>query len=562
MKKAQVLSALALAFALGVATPLASVANAFEVTNDQNGSAAGTATCEELNKAIASVQKDANYQWYVDLKDANDKYDNGTYHDIKRGGAFSDYFGVNMKSISGSLATANPNATAKFNAALAAVQTAMQIKDENNVVIPVNSIAYVDNALQQVNNLPYANEFVALYTAINDPAHTGLTEAVVNFRANVPGGQALPEDPNTLATITTASVNAIYGSGVIEWYADIADEVKNRLTPDYNEAVASKAAYEALLNQEGVIKAEDKAYVESYDKDTNPTVVMDLKYIASNANGKIAINSNWWANYSFITAMAPCDETTLESTNFDNLWTIATNYKKATDQTSVNTKDIAEALIGGATTPARVNQISSADGLIRIDAIEGDFAKGTVIRYDITDATLEGESYKNVKEQIILDIWLEDADGNEIEIKDQRIKVTVNRALLGDVDTATAVVYYVVPGNDIDDQYTEIADIESLPAHGNENEVVFETTHFSLYAFVNYGSEDDNKKPVEVKPVEDDKKNEGLNKGLEVKAPNTGATANTSATTTKATTSVAAVVVAAVAAILAAFGIARKANRK
>lgn len=561
MKKAQVLSALALAFALGVATPLASVANAFEVTNDQNGSAAGTATCEELNKAIASVQKDANYQWYVDLKDANDKYNDGTYRDIANGGAFNYYFQTaqmpNVKS--GSLNTANANAAEKFQNALNAVAAGVQLKDENGATVNVNSIAYARNALEQVKNLPYAAEFIALNNALNGSGD--LATAVNTFRANVPGGDLLESDPNEYHTIDVAAVEAIYGTGILGWYNSVNYQT-SALDAAYEKATAGKAAYEALLNQAGVLSESGAAEVESVDKDTNPTVVMNLQYVTANNNGEIAINSNWYANYDKITGMAPCDETTLESTNFDNLWTIATNYKKATDQTSVNTKDIAEALIGGATTPARVNQISSADGLIRIDAIEGDFAKGTVIRYDITDATLEGESYKNVKEQIILDIWLEDADGNEIEIKDQRIKVTVNRALLGDVDTATAVVYYVVPGNDIDDQYTEIADIESLPAHGNENEVVFETTHFSLYAFVNYGSEDDNKKPVEVKPVEDDKKNEGLNKGLEVKAPNTGATANTSATTTKATTSVAAVVVAAVAAILAAFGIARKANRK
>ncbi len=562
MKKAQVLSAIALAFALGVATPLASVANAFEVTNDQNGSAAGTATCDELNKAIASVQKDANYQWYVDLKTANDKYNDGTYRDITNGGSFNYYFQTaQMPDVqSDGLNTANANAAEKFQNALNKIAASIQLKDENGAAVNVNSIAYARNALAQVKNLPYAVEFVALNNALN--GRGDLTAAVDSFRANVPGGDLLESDPNEYHTINVAAVEAIYGAGILSWYNSVNYQT-NELSAAYDKAIAGKAAYEALLNQDGVLSESGAAYVELSDKDTNPTVVANLQYATANNHGEIAINSNWWANYSFITGtLTPCDETTPESTNFGNLWTIATNYKKATDQTSVNTKDIAEALIGGATTPARVNQISSVDGLIRIDAIEGDFAEGTVIRYDITDATLEGESYKNVKEQIILDIWLEDADGNEIEIKDQRIKVTVNRALLGDVDAATAVVYYVVPGNDIDDQYTEIADIESLPAHGNENEVVFETTHFSLYAFVNYGSEDDNKKPVEVKPVEDDKKNEGLNKGLEVKAPNTGATANTSATTTKATTSVAAVVVAAVAAILAAFGIARKANRK
>lgn len=438
------------------------------------------------------------------------------------------------------------------------------LKDENGASVNPDSIAFARNALAEVANIPYMTEFVELKKAIADPAHANLTTAVDNFRANVPGGDLLPSNPNTYVNdyVTNDAITTVYGAGVMAWYGSVNYQT-GLLSEAYEKAVAGKAAYEALLNREGVLTESGATYVEGVDKDTNPTVVMNLQYATANNHGEIAINGNWWTNYNYIeNTMTPCDENTAESDNFDELWKIASTYKAATDQTSVNTKDIAEALIGGATTPARVNQISSADGLIRIDAIEGDFAEGTVIRYEVTGATLDGETYKNVKEQIILDIWLEDAQGNEIEIKDQRIKVTVSRALLGDVDAATAVVYYVVPGNDIDDQHTEIADIESLPAYGNENEVVFETTHFSLYAFVNYGSEDDNKKPVEVKPVEDDKKNEGLNKGLEVKAPNTGATANTSATTTKATTSVAAVVVAAVAAILAAFGIARKANRK
>ena len=83
MKKAQILSAIALAFALGVVAPVAG-ANAVDprtatVTGPEDKK--DTATVAEVNNVIKSIKAQPEYQAYAALQDAN--ADNAAYSPVR-----------------------------------------------------------------------------------------------------------------------------------------------------------------------------------------------------------------------------------------------------------------------------------------------------------------------------------------------------------------------------------------------------------------------------------------------------------------------------------------------
>ncbi len=84
MKKAQILSALALAFALGVVAPVSGVINSASVS--AYNTEKDTATFADTTNAIAFVENDATYKAYVQIQDAlqayNTGWNNGTIADI------------------------------------------------------------------------------------------------------------------------------------------------------------------------------------------------------------------------------------------------------------------------------------------------------------------------------------------------------------------------------------------------------------------------------------------------------------------------------------------------
>ena len=127
MKKAQILSTIALAFALGVVAPVAGIIDATSVSaySDEDG----TATLSDVNNSIAFVENDATYKAYLKLQAANTAYTagiaNGTISDLTSTDwsdilteiqSANPVFGYNTAAISKSITDANKNSDKVKNA--------------------------------------------------------------------------------------------------------------------------------------------------------------------------------------------------------------------------------------------------------------------------------------------------------------------------------------------------------------------------------------------------------------------------------------------------------------
>ncbi len=345
MKKSQALAALALAFALGVVAPIAS-ASAFEVKTQNNSTdtATGKATCKELNTAIAAIKNDTNYSTIKAISEANEKFGNGEYADIK----VNSFNG--LKTLVGAYASAFFTDTEVYNAVVSNAANATPLTNAN--IEETQSLLNV-----AVNSDTYYAYFVNLIDAIEDTTsnkYNKLYTAVQEFKANVPATTHtnLPAfNPNTLLKdyANVSVINNAYGSGVAKYYQDIKGAVKT-VQDQLDKAVAGKDAYVKILSQSGLLTTapavkNGASLFANYNKDTNATVVRNLHDLANQANGYLTINSNWYDLYNTIEKLTACTDRSDEWTNFNTLWSLARTYKAAVNRTSTNTKTIAEELI-------------------------------------------------------------------------------------------------------------------------------------------------------------------------------------------------------------------------
>ncbi len=134
MKKSQILAALALAFALGVVAPVASVVNTASVSaySDETG----TATLSDVNNSIAFVENNATYKAFVKILAANSAYvagkANHTIADLAGDGTYA----TDAASIYNLLNT--NKATFGYNVAALAADVAKTANYKSQIEIYVN----------------------------------------------------------------------------------------------------------------------------------------------------------------------------------------------------------------------------------------------------------------------------------------------------------------------------------------------------------------------------------------------------------------------------------------
>lgn len=373
MKKSQVVATLAAASVMGVVAPLATTANALTVNYDQNGAASGEAECWELNKVKENIAKDSQYQWFVSRDAIVAKYGNianpgKEYTDITSGAQYLNAFNtLPATALTGQEAV-------NFNAAINGLKDSVYAVHTNGTPVTtddinVNSIKFVKDAGALIENNSYRVAFGNLIKALD--SGDGVIAAINSFRASgMPQAMAMTgalkadgsafsatdlNNPNEFANIyTAANLDLVYGTNTVSFFRGLNNAL-DTLKPELAAAEAGKAAFESLLNVSGVLSA-TPAGTSAYDtyvaqdKDTNPTVVYNLKTLAITPANFTTEMQAWDGLYTDLTTNAAnftCTDNSVKTDIFDDIWDLASQYKAGEGRTSENTEVVARGLIGG-----------------------------------------------------------------------------------------------------------------------------------------------------------------------------------------------------------------------
>lgn len=373
MKKSQVVATLAAASVMGVVAPLATTANALTVNYDQNGAASGEAECWELNKVKENIAKDSQYQWFVSRDAIVAKYGNianpgKEYTDITSGAQYLNAFNtLPATALTGQEAV-------NFNATINGLKDSVYAVHTNGTPattddINVNSIKFVKDAGALIENNSYRVAFGNLIKALD--SGDGVIAAINSFRASgIPQAMAMTgalkadgsafsatdlNNPNEFANIyTAANLDLVYGTNTVSFFRGLNNAL-DTLKPELAVAEAGKAAFESLLNVSGVLSA-TPAGTSAYDtyvaqdKDTNPTVVYNLKTLAITPANFTTEMQAWDGLYTDLTTNAAnftCTDNSVKTDIFDDIWDLAGQYKAGEGRTSENTEVVARGLIGG-----------------------------------------------------------------------------------------------------------------------------------------------------------------------------------------------------------------------
>ncbi len=430
MKKAQILSAIALAFALGVVAPVAGV-----VTNSASAvsvdAPATTATKAELEAAIKKATESTPYTNYNVLVEAA-KADQTTYKDMNQTALLStlngaivavndEYTGDAVKTtLDDALAVAVATKTPTEYRAFEALQAAVENKTNPSSFDALKSLVEAAGLTVTLTaEEEAAKDAGALLTAIeaNDEydAYTDLIGAVKTV--------------NDAKTNQTKNVNALKAA-LTFWGYQSADVI--------NSAAGTKLAADGATGPVAALVA--------------------LAGPALNATSKAEMKTNYEALARAINVTPGNDETT----NGTNLVALQKAYKKATGTdlgTTTPTPD----------TPATTTTISSENGLA---TITGKFEAG---KYSL-DAAVYKEAIAALKDfkYGAYDINLKDAKGNVVNPEGT---VTVTIKAPEGIDGTKARVYHVNDEGKLDL-------VKDSKYDKDAKTFTFTTNHFSIYAVV------------------------------------------------------------------------------
>lgn len=362
MKKSQVMATLAAASAMGIVAPLASTVSALTITNNQIGSAAGEASCTELTTAIDYLDGQAGYHWFENLNSANDKYNAGDYKDIVNG---ANLYINGIEAYTGITFGSTNQYEIDFEKSVKSIASNVVLTDANGVAINQNSIAAVRSMLHAVQS----NQFFKAFKPIIDDLNSGAdattlashVDALKN-RSGLPGATNLAYNQNSILAdyAAGAAIDTVYGAGAYAYFSTLNNLV-NTVSPEYDAAVAGKAAYADLLDAsiegESVLDATNRGVFTAKNVDTNETVVTNLHNLANRASAYAPKTTAWKAIYDGIktyttdasgNTIAPCTDNTPVATNFGKVWTLASDYKNATGSSEA-IEDVAKTLVGETT---------------------------------------------------------------------------------------------------------------------------------------------------------------------------------------------------------------------
>ena len=303
MKKAQILSAIALAFALGVVAPVAG-ANALVIAdNTVTPNVEGTATRTDLNNAVAAVEGNTTYKNMLAVIDAAAKVKDGDYADV--------------------------------TTEVTAVTTALKNNTPAGVTMGESELAKPTN--QQIIDAAKTTTDYSIYasvkTAIANNDLTTLKSTLVNDYNKIKGVTAVD-----VSTITDASkydatklTNWSYYNALIE----AVNEAQEAVDAEKAGLDALKAALPKVLNVDG------KDALKALEEAGNVTVA-GLAALATDDN--IDGYTKWEAVKTAVDNAEP-NNSGETNPNYTKLMAIATAYKAATNNLTDTAEQVAANLV-------------------------------------------------------------------------------------------------------------------------------------------------------------------------------------------------------------------------
>ncbi len=472
MKKSQILAAIALAFALGVVAPVATISNSASVSALSFEAGKETATGTDIANAVKAVKANPNYTKAMALVDAYTEYTAGI--------------------------AATPKKYEEFNASKAkAVITNMEYIVEDYSVdditsSTVNADITIEDA-QAIINDAKANEvyttLAAVATAAEGDDKQALIDAVEAYyaAANTPEADRYNFSADVTTYPTFASVKAAIDNDATAPatakkinYADASD-----VTTAIEAAQANIDAYNAgfallnpLASDQSILTAAGKTAYEGAQTPANAKQgVYTLSTLASLINTDSNFDDGFKPNeWSAVEAqiIRKYDNGATKD-NFTLLRDIASKYITATDSTKKESVVMAELAdfqgedSSDPSTPEGTNMVSGGNVTIWADGFK--FPAGTkVVVKEVAAKDIEGFAGFGELKNNIYDIEIQNADGSKFDMTGKRVTVIITV-----------------------DGYTEKAEafhIENGSANAIKDEsykngtMVFTTDHFSYYAVV------------------------------------------------------------------------------
>ena len=475
MKKAQVLSAIALAFALGL-TVVAPVANVSAFTvEDVEKDVKGSATEAEVAAAVAAVK--ANYPMYNNVINLNSV--------IEAVNKNTNKFDLQANSDKASLASAIMTALTDADAPFGYTGDA-----DKTVWTPADGVytAQIAKAVAQAEGVKNYSVFEQL-TAALDPetgsdtafraaikAFNGAYKTNINYSSSV----TVKKDAATVKTAmetamnTAASGAASNGAANYEAYMD--------LVADVNTAEEASANYTKYLGElsdalkaNGILNQTQLEGLLSALKGKNVSIdTLVSTYVTGAANVQTLI-TDWGAVQTAVENAEKGAINLAGATNYNLVLSIAGALETAVPVLEKTTEEIAQELVGyvAPETPDdnTTTTIESADGSV---SVKGELQAGLVV--EAKEAEEKDEMFKKAfgdKKFFVYDIKIKGQNGY-VTTFDKDVTVTVK--VPEGIDGAKAGIYYV----NAEGSASKIASTYNAEA----KTLTFTTNHFSYYAIV------------------------------------------------------------------------------
>lgn len=452
MKKSQILAALALAFALGVVTPVAGLVNTASAISFEQNKESASAT--EVNTVVAAVEAESDYKKAADLITAYDEYLAGRDASPAKYAEFDQGWAADIAL---AMTTADPSLAT--DSVFANVSGPKNMEETQALINAVNNNPKYQ-AMTQLNEA-MANADNKTDTAARDTLIAALNSYYAAF--GTPDANQIELDYDTdkdaAAHFSTLKAEVLNRQGLVAENPDhmIAANTYDNVTTavekadaNINKFNAGKTLLKDALTSKNVLSRQGQAQLE------NATSLSALANIIKD-NGAYQDNNfnfsltNWAAVVSAAANAANPDEYSDTYDNFKMIETIAKAYKTATNSKD-KVSEIIEKLIAYVPTPE--NPEDPTDPTNPTDPVESTLNDGDVT---VSGAFPEGTTLKATKldkkvaafgenKYALYDIVLLDADGKALDFKGN-INVTIKSP--ADIDSNKAGVFYVAENGEV-----------------------------------------------------------------------------------------------------------------
>ncbi len=459
MKKAQILSAIALAFALGVTPVIATVntVSAYTVA-DADENIKGSATAQEVANAVAAVK--ANYPTYNNML--------ALYDLLNLTG--DDAIVTNDDLAATDASTITAELTKDFG---------MSATDASKITDLKSFKAQIEAAVKAANN-------VTNYTIIANYLSAAAGDDDAAFRTAVAAINAkfdtkLSVNSNVTISANKSAYDTAIESAVDAWAAATTGKTTYKwanystLYNAVNDAQEKLDQYNKdfprlsnALKADGVLNSDGQGKLAAELAKDNPTVsaLNTIATTAGDLNGYNAWVGNATTSVRVAMNAAAGAQDFASEYNYNLVIAIASALQTAVPVLDKTDSEIAQQLVGYKAGETQTTTIYSADGNV---SVTGKFEAGKVF-VKATKSNKEVKAFDG-KKSYIYDIVLTDVNGNEVTPTGE---VTVTVKVQGDINGAKSNIYHV----------DENGKVQLVKSSYKDGVMTFTTSHFSLYAIV------------------------------------------------------------------------------